>query len=157
LGSLGKGCNWNQTPSKDEKSNFSGTTNYVSKEISWLAFNERVLQEAADPAVPLLERLKFLGIYSSNRDEFFRVRVATLKRLVQLGPQAKELIHGDPNRILEEVQSRILQQQDRFEKLYGELEKDLRREQIYFSDGSDLSDAHLAYIRDFSTARCGPT
>jgi polyphosphate kinase len=122
---------------------------YVSKEVSWLAFNERVLQEAADPRVPLLERVKFLGIYSSNRDEFFRVRVATLKRLVQLGARAKKLIHRDPNKILEEVQSMVLRQQNRFETLFSELEKEFRRERICLSDGSDLSDAQLAFVRDF--------
>lgn len=129
---------------------------YISKEISWLAFNERVLQEAADPKVPLLERLKFLGIYSSNRDEFFRVRVATLKRLSQLGRHAQILIHDDPSRILEEVQEMILKQQGRFEKIYCDLERKLRRGKIFFSDGSDLNDAQLAFIRDYFHRRVRP-
>ena len=70
---------------------------FRSKETSWLSFNARVLQEAADPEVPLYERIKFLGIYSSNLDEFFRVRVATLKRLASLGDQWKELSIPNPN------------------------------------------------------------
>ena len=58
---------------------------YINREISWLSFNERVLQEADDPTTPLIERIKFLGIFSSNLDEFFRVRVGTLKRIVDAG------------------------------------------------------------------------
>jgi hypothetical protein len=65
-----------------------------AKELSWLSFNARVLQEAADPNVPVLERVKFLGIFSSNLDEFFRVRVGTLKRLARLGKKAKTIL-GD--------------------------------------------------------------
>ena len=57
----------------------------INRDTSWLSFNDRVLQEADDAKVPLLERLKFLGIYSNNRDEFFRVRVATLMRMLKMG------------------------------------------------------------------------
>ena len=67
---------------RDHKPVLVGGGLFRSKEISWLAFNSRVLQEAGNASVPLLERLKFLGIYSSNLDEFFRVRMATLRRLV---------------------------------------------------------------------------
>lgn len=129
---------------------------YISKEVSWLAFNERVLQEANNPKVPLLERLKFLGIYSSNRDEFFRVRVATLKRLSQLGGKALQLIHQDPTEVLEEVQEEILKQQQRFEKIYGQIEKELAREKIYFVSGEQLTDGQRTFIRDYFTTRVRP-
>ena len=129
---------------------------YISKEVSWLAFNERVLQEADNPQVPLLERLKFLGIYSSNRDEFFRVRVATLKRLSQLGGKALQLIHQDPTEVLEEVQGEILKQQHRFEKIYRQLEKELAREQIFFVDGQQLTDGQRSFIKDYFTDRVRP-
>jgi len=66
---------------------------YVNREISWLSFNERVLQEAADATTPLIERIKFLGIFSSNLDEFFRVRVATLTRMVKARKKATENGH----------------------------------------------------------------
>lgn len=78
-------------------------TEFRSKETSWLSFNARVLQEAADPRVPLYDRIKFLGIYSSNLDEFFRVRVATLRRLVSLGDEWKRLDIPDPNQTLKKV------------------------------------------------------
>ena len=61
----------------------------IVRDISWLSFNNRVLQEAADDTVPLLERIKFLGIFSNNLDEFFRVRVAALQRMAELGNKAK--------------------------------------------------------------------
>ena len=76
---------------------------YVNREISWLSFNERVLQEAADSNVPLQERLKFLGIYSSNLDEFFSVRVGTLLRMVKAGIKAKAFLGGTPKKILNEI------------------------------------------------------
>ena len=67
---------------------------HINREISWLSFNERVLQEASDPSTPLIERLKFLGIFSNNRDEFYRVRVATINRLSKLGKKAIAICNG---------------------------------------------------------------
>ncbi|HOA08290.1 MAG TPA: polyphosphate kinase 1, partial [Spirochaetota bacterium] len=77
---------------------------YRPKEISWISFNARVLQEANDPGVPLMQRIKFLGIYSSNLDEFFEIKVATLNRFAPLGKKAYPLIGGDPKKILAEIQ-----------------------------------------------------
>lgn len=78
----------------------------INRELSWLSFNERVLQEAEDPHVPLIERLKFLGIYSNNRDEFFRVRVATVKRMVNMPKRAEELVGENPQQLLDKIQNR---------------------------------------------------
>ena len=72
----------------------------IPKEISWLSFNGRVLQEAADPTVPLLNRIKFLGIYSANLDEFFEVRVATLRRLTELDREQTRFLERPPKKIL---------------------------------------------------------
>lgn len=122
---------------------------YISKEVSWLAFNERVLQEADNPRVPLLERLRFLGIYSSNRDEFFRVRVATLKRLSQLGADALQLHPQDPSKVLEKVQKIIICQQQLFEKIYLRLEKELAREQIFFRDDRHLDPDQMTFVKGY--------
>ena len=87
---------------------------YINREISWLSFNERVLQEAADPSTPLIERIKFLGIFSSNLDEFFRVRVATIARMVKARKKAKALLGEDPKDILNEIHSIVIKQQKTF-------------------------------------------
>ena len=76
---------------------------YIPKEISWLSFNERVLQEAANKDIPLMERFKFLGIYSNNLDEYFRVRVATLRRLSQLGQKSNDILGYSARATLKKV------------------------------------------------------
>jgi len=122
---------------------------FISKEISWLLFNARVLQEAADPQVPLLERLKFLGIFSSNLDEFFRVRVATLHRLLKIRKKAITLIGQDPKKILDEIQTMVLKQTNRFETLYEELLELLAAEQIFIRDEGELSDEQKAFVMEY--------
>ena len=100
---------------------------YVNREIAWLSFNERVLQEAADPTTPLLERMKFLAIFSNNRDEFYRVRVATVKRMLPLGRRAIPLIGAHPNDLLDTILKRVLTQQNRFEDIYQSLLKEFKQ------------------------------
>lgn len=94
----------------------------VHRDISWLSFNYRVLQEAKSPDVPLLEKIKFLGIYSSNLDEFYRVRVASLKSLIQLGKKTKQQMDFSPELILKKVRKIVAQQQIEFGNIYkGEI------------------------------------
>lgn len=123
---------------------------FVSKEISWLHFNERVLQEAADPSVPLMERLKFLGIFSSNLDEFFRVRVATLHRLLKIRHKAVEVIGQDPQHILDEIQKIVLRQTAWFESLYQQILNQLAQDKVYLLRETELNETQrkfaLAYF-----------
>src|SRR3954464_4754942 len=107
---------------------------YINREISWLSFNERVLQEAADPTTPLIERLKFLGIFSNNRDEFYRVRVATINRLSKLGKKAIAIYGDDPKELLQKLQRKVIEQQQRFEAIYQELLHELAKENVFIID-----------------------
>src|SRR3954464_15033117 len=102
----------------------------IPRDLSWLSFNARVLQEASDPNVPLRERIKFLGIFSNNLDEFFRVRVATLKRMTEVG---KKNMHMEiaPNKILDEIQQVVLDQQSQFNRIWEGLNKELEKEKIF--------------------------
>src|SRR6185369_7772767 len=97
----------------------------IFRDISWLSFNARVLQEAADHSVPLRERLKFLGIFSNNMDEFFRVRVAALRRMVQLGNKANMHLEEDPQQIIDEIQMTVLNQQGEFHRIWEDVQKQL--------------------------------
>src|SRR5712691_12945299 len=91
----------------------------IFRDISWLSFDARVLQEAADPVVPLRERIRFLGIFSNNLDEFFRVRVATLKRMVEFGNTAKMHLETSAGTILDEIQEIVMGQQKEFDRVWN--------------------------------------
>ena len=127
-----------------------------NKEISWLSFNERVLQEADSPDVPLVDRLKFLGICSSNLDEFYRVRVATLNRLTILGKKAKKFIGADPVQILKEITPIALSQHEKFDKIYKKLIRALAKENIYIITEKDLTPEQGEYVSNYFHSEVRP-
>ncbi|MFZ2287820.1 MAG: polyphosphate kinase 1 [Bacteroidales bacterium] len=122
---------------------------YIPKEISWLSFNERVLQEAENKDVPLLERFNFLGIYSNNLDEYFRVRVATLKRLSLFGSKSKSILGYSPKATLKRIQEIVIEQNTRFEKTYSDLLKELRKHNIQFVNEEQLTPEQAEYAEQF--------
>ncbi|MEM1442543.1 MAG: polyphosphate kinase 1 [Verrucomicrobiota bacterium] len=129
---------------------------FRSKETSWLSFNARVLQEAADPEVPLYERIKFLGIYSSNLDEFFRVRVATLKRLASLGDQWKVLDIPNPNETLRKIKRLVTTQAEQFNEAYAQVRKDLEASNVKLIDETQVPSDLKSYLTEYFRSEVSP-
>ncbi|MDQ3108841.1 MAG: polyphosphate kinase 1 [Bacteroidota bacterium] len=129
----------------------------INREVSWLSFNDRVLQEAEDITNPLLERLRFLGIYSNNRDEFFRVRIATLKRMTKLGKKAQELLGGDAKQILEQLQKRVIISSIRFDRVYDELLRELEKKRIHIIDQTQLTIDQGEWVTAFFREKVMPS
>ncbi len=123
---------------------------YINREISWLQFNGRVLQEASDARVPLIERLRFLGIFSNNLDEFFKVRYATVKRIVEAGKGGKNELGGiKAKELLEIITQIVIKQQARSLEVLGEIDKSLKGENIFVINESQLSEEQKKFIKNY--------
>ncbi|WP_025627978.1 polyphosphate kinase 1 [Vibrio parahaemolyticus] len=120
---------------------------YIEKELSWLSFNERVLQEAADKTVPLIERIRFLGIFSNNLDEFYKVRFADVKRRILINQERG----GSDNskRLLSKMQAKALKLNEQFDELYSELIREMARRRIFLVNEHQLDEAQEKWITKY--------
>ena len=130
---------------------------YINREISWLKFNERVLQESADQNVPLIERLRFLGIFSNNLDEFFKVRYATVKRIAEAGKKGKSVLGGEIAKdLLEEITKIVIKQQAHSLEILKDIEKELETENIFLIREDEVTEKQSEFIKQYFIQNVSP-
>lgn len=127
-----------------------------NRELSWLSFNERVLQESLDPFNPLIERIRFLGIYSNNMDEFYRVRVATVRRLILINKRSVEGFSGGPTELLKEIKHVVIEQQRMFSLSYQKNIRELKDNKILHIDEKHLSINEMNFVQVYFRERIRP-
>ena len=130
---------------------------YDNRELSWLKFNQRVLQEAADPSVPLIERLRFLGIFSNNLDEFFKVRYATVKRIDLAGKAGKKVLGGfNAGRLLKEITQIVIKKQAESLEILASIQEELKHHDIYIIDENEVTSEHAKFLKEFFLQKVSP-
>ena len=130
---------------------------YIDREKSWLAFNARVLQEAADESVPLLDRLRFLGIFSNNLDEFFRVRFAAIRRLSLSGKSGSKILGGiSATQLLKEITDIVIEHQAESLRIFKNIEGQLRNENIFIINEDEISLEQEVFLKDFFIQKLSP-
>ncbi|WP_130733700.1 polyphosphate kinase 1 [Flavobacterium sp. J27] len=130
---------------------------YIDREKSWLTFNARVLQEAADESVPLLDRLRFLGIFSNNLDEFFRVRYAAIRRMRFENVDSEKILGGiSAETLLKEITEIVIEQQSESLRILSEIEQKLEKENIFILNEKQISKEQELFIRDFFIQTVSP-
>jgi polyphosphate kinase len=123
---------------------------YFNRELSWLSFNLRVLQEAKDPTVPLYERIKFMAIYSSNLDEFFRVRVASLRSLLNLKDKAQKKLKFNPQKLLEQIKYTVNVQQEELGMIFhNDILPQLNKENIFLVNEETIPEEHIEFVKNY--------
>ncbi|WP_421919870.1 polyphosphate kinase 1 [Marinifilum sp.] len=123
---------------------------FLNRDLSWLSFNKRVLEVATNRDLPLFERIKFLAIYSSNLDEFYRVRVGTYKRFIELPPEDKKSLREDPDLVLKEINTEVDRQQIQFGKIFrDDIVPELRANNIILVQDEELGEEHHQFVKDF--------
>lgn len=130
---------------------------YLNRELSWLQFNARVLQETEDATVPLIERLRFLGIFSNNLDEFFKVRYATIRRIVEAGKGARSVLGGiSASDLLEEITHTVIEQQATSLRTLRDIEQQLEKENIFIINETEISEKQSEFISEYFLRAVSP-
>jgi len=130
--------------------------NYIDREKSWLTFNARVLQEANDENVPLLDRLRFLGIFSNNLDEFFRVRYAAIRRMSFESNKTEEILGLPAEQLLKEITEIVIDQQSESLRILSDIEIKLEKQNIFIISEKDISKEHENFIHDYFIQKVSP-
>jgi len=129
---------------------------YLNREISWLDFNARVLQEASDTKVPIIERLRFLGIFSNNLDEFFQVRYATVKRIAESVVDKDNGKNKKAINLLDQITNKVIKLQTKSSKILDSIQLSLEKEDIYFINENEVKDSQKEFLRDFFLRKISP-